>query len=212
MRNWLFDELTCPACAGALQVVLDLTPGGDHLDYGVIRCTGCGEEYPVAEGIPILQSAQTRLDLKSETTDDVVVRGAALGDVTSAIRRNDPVTALSLLLNPAKLDHPAWTFDPAVTGSRRTSSGSAAPSRSPVEPSPPATPSLFRRALRAPYRRLRRMFRAYMLPTWRRRLAAHLRVNRTRMSAVELFDLYFRRYAGVDGMTCNWPDWVVPSA
>jgi ubiquinone/menaquinone biosynthesis C-methylase UbiE/uncharacterized protein YbaR (Trm112 family) len=51
LRRDLLGLLTCPSCHGDLEVE---ETAGNYLRVttGVIRCPGCGREYPVLEGIP----------------------------------------------------------------------------------------------------------------------------------------------------------------
>ncbi len=41
--TFVVDQLACPACMGELR-----------LDEGKLVCAGCGRNYPIADGIPVL--------------------------------------------------------------------------------------------------------------------------------------------------------------
>lgn len=199
MKDWLLHHLACPFCEGALRVDLVVESREERLEYGVLACGRCGQPFAVVEGIPLLIPALNRLDVRCETNDDVVVRGARLSEVIEAIRRGDTVEALCLLLNPTTLDGVSWTFDPERKAPRRVFDGAV--TLEPQTDAPPdSLPAALRRSLRQPYHGIRRAYREHMLPRWRRSLAAHLRANRERLSARRLFELYYGDYSGSEGM------------
>lgn len=51
MKRALLDLLACPSCG--YDLVLDAGTGGDtEVMAGELRCTGCGERYPIVRGVP----------------------------------------------------------------------------------------------------------------------------------------------------------------
>lgn len=51
MKADLLDILRCPVCRAELRLRADESEKGEIL-RGVLTCTGCGETYPIEDGIP----------------------------------------------------------------------------------------------------------------------------------------------------------------
>ena len=51
MQQRLMEILICPMCKGDLELNVEKEDGGEILT-GSIRCTACGERYPIEDGIP----------------------------------------------------------------------------------------------------------------------------------------------------------------
>jgi uncharacterized protein YbaR (Trm112 family) len=53
MRKELMEILVCPMCKGELALH-EAAEGGDEDEIvtGELRCTSCGEVYPIEDGIP----------------------------------------------------------------------------------------------------------------------------------------------------------------
>jgi uncharacterized protein YbaR (Trm112 family) len=51
MERLLLEILCCPLCKGELELRDGEEQEGEIL-RGVLVCTGCGERYPVEDGIP----------------------------------------------------------------------------------------------------------------------------------------------------------------
>ena len=51
MRIELMEILVCPMCRGGLDLIVT-ERDGDEIVAGVLRCTGCQEEYPIQDTIP----------------------------------------------------------------------------------------------------------------------------------------------------------------
>lgn len=47
------DRLRCPRCQAELQLAVD-SELGEEVVEGTLRCTGCGDVYPIADGLPRL--------------------------------------------------------------------------------------------------------------------------------------------------------------
>lgn len=58
MKRDLLDILACPMCRSPLR--LDAPDGGGDVEAGTLVCTGCGERYPIQDGIPNLLPPRTR--------------------------------------------------------------------------------------------------------------------------------------------------------
>ncbi|MDI6893734.1 MAG: methyltransferase domain-containing protein [Bacillota bacterium] len=52
MHHYLLEMLKCPACGGELRFHIEEEQAG-HIEWADIRCTACGAEYPVREGIGV---------------------------------------------------------------------------------------------------------------------------------------------------------------
>ncbi|MGC8874218.1 MAG: methyltransferase domain-containing protein, partial [Chloroflexia bacterium] len=52
MEPYLREMLICPACHGELEWRTEVTQDG-HIERGEARCTACGADYPVREGIGV---------------------------------------------------------------------------------------------------------------------------------------------------------------
>jgi SAM-dependent methyltransferase/uncharacterized protein YbaR (Trm112 family) len=51
MRTGLIEFLCCPSCKADLDLVDD-TSSGRTVVSGALRCSGCGERYPIRQGVP----------------------------------------------------------------------------------------------------------------------------------------------------------------
>lgn len=51
MRMTLMEILVCPLCRGDLDLTIT-EQDGDEIVSGLLRCTGCQEEYPIEDTIP----------------------------------------------------------------------------------------------------------------------------------------------------------------
>lgn len=66
MRRDLMDILACPVCKAPLTLSVTREDGPEVLD-GALRCTACGEDYPIADGIPNLLPPEMRRAMEAET-------------------------------------------------------------------------------------------------------------------------------------------------
>ncbi len=53
MKPDLLEILRCPVCRAELRLRSEETTGGEVVK-GMLTCTGCGETYPIEDGIPDL--------------------------------------------------------------------------------------------------------------------------------------------------------------
>jgi uncharacterized protein YbaR (Trm112 family) len=53
MKPDLLEILRCPVCRAELKLRSDETAGAEVVK-GMLTCTGCGETYPIEDGIPDL--------------------------------------------------------------------------------------------------------------------------------------------------------------
>lgn len=53
MRPELLEIIVCPLCKARLELHTTAESDGDVL-AGSLRCTGCGETFPIEDGIPNL--------------------------------------------------------------------------------------------------------------------------------------------------------------
>lgn len=53
MRPELLEIIVCPLCKARLELHTTAESDGDVLT-GSLRCTGCGETFPIEDGIPNL--------------------------------------------------------------------------------------------------------------------------------------------------------------
>lgn len=52
MYRQLMDALGCPFCHAGMRLVA--SDGGEKVDIGTITCTGCGKEFVIEAGLPVL--------------------------------------------------------------------------------------------------------------------------------------------------------------
>ena len=53
MRPDLMEIIVCPVCKGDLELVVSEERDGEIV-AGTLTCQGCGEVYPIEDGIPNL--------------------------------------------------------------------------------------------------------------------------------------------------------------
>ncbi|MBI2767413.1 MAG: methytransferase partner Trm112 [Chloroflexi bacterium] len=53
MRHDLMEILVCPLCKSRLELKVDREEGAEIAE-GSLTCTGCGEIFPIEDGIPNL--------------------------------------------------------------------------------------------------------------------------------------------------------------
>lgn len=51
MKQELLEILACPVCKGDLDLRADKEKGKEVVE-GTLRCSSCGAEYPIEDGIP----------------------------------------------------------------------------------------------------------------------------------------------------------------
>lgn len=181
---------------GTVHKSLELETRDESLEYGILRCTDCKAEFPVVAGIPLLLPADSRTDIYAETTQEVLIQGAQISDISTAIRNADKVKALALLLNPLNLTAPSWAFtlpEPEELPSRRKSCVSPA---APTKKGKETGKQRLSMPLRLLYRRCRARYRKFMLPRWQLKLAHYLQRHEDQLSAFSVIDLYFNRFCG----------------
>lgn len=59
MRMDLMEILVCPVCRGDLELTVG-EQEGDEIVSGSLRCTGCGEVYPIEDTIPNMLPPELR--------------------------------------------------------------------------------------------------------------------------------------------------------
>ncbi|MSQ07965.1 MAG: Trm112 family protein [Dehalococcoidia bacterium] len=59
MKSALMEILACPACKSKLNLESPARSGDDVVS-GTLRCTKCGEAYPIKDGIPNLLPPEYR--------------------------------------------------------------------------------------------------------------------------------------------------------
>jgi uncharacterized protein YbaR (Trm112 family) len=57
MRRCLVDLLACPECQGAIEVAESREENSIRILHGTLRCTSCGQTYPIERGVPRLVKA-----------------------------------------------------------------------------------------------------------------------------------------------------------
>ena len=62
MKPELMDILACPVCRGELELTVTREDDGEIVE-GSLRCTGCGETYPIEDSIPNLLPPDLRREL-----------------------------------------------------------------------------------------------------------------------------------------------------
>ena len=59
MRLDLMEILVCPVCRGELELAVS-EQDGDEVVSGSLRCTACGEVYPIEDTIPNMLPPELR--------------------------------------------------------------------------------------------------------------------------------------------------------
>lgn len=54
----VLEMIVCPACRGRLELHAALKDDGAKSGLSIVRCTACGNSYPLEDGIPILLVAR----------------------------------------------------------------------------------------------------------------------------------------------------------
>src|SRR5208283_526115 len=54
MRRCLVEKLACPECRGAIEVLESCEENAIRILRGTLRCTSCGQRYPIENGVPRL--------------------------------------------------------------------------------------------------------------------------------------------------------------
>lgn len=65
MRRDLMDILACPLCKGTLTLTIVVVEA-DEVIIGTLNCAACGEDYPIADGIPNLLPPEMRRAMEAE--------------------------------------------------------------------------------------------------------------------------------------------------
>jgi SAM-dependent methyltransferase/uncharacterized protein YbaR (Trm112 family) len=181
--------LACPYCTSPIRIgsVVEATPEG--IEHGIMVCDACGFDYPIVAGIVIVGGPNDRLDQREEVSADLVIRGPRVSEIVAMMKAKDPMGALNRLLNPSALRGELFpnldTFD---RGAR------------------PKTTQIVThhldRMLGRRYRGLRRLAKRAVarvaLPRARARLGAYLAQRGSELAAVDVLDLYYRRYSGAE--------------
>ncbi len=184
----LLSLLRCPFCTAQLAQ----SDGG--LEYGVLACEGCRFEYPIVAGIPILMAAHETVDAKFETTELTLLDGPRVDHLVALVKSGDTRAALAALLNPSKLGgnwFPALALESvrdAELGESITFEGDGGGGGG----------QRLKRLVRRADRVARRRFGKFVLPRARARIADFLSDHAAELSALDVIDLYYRRYSGAE--------------
>ena len=205
MLESLVDFLRCPFCAGPIkQLTATKTPTGS-ISYGLLNCAACTFDYPVVAGVLILRNPDDTLDVQRTTSEHVTVPGPRVRDVSRALKKGKNSKALELLLNPYTLDGPVIPRPLMRLKSRPGSEergsdthrgGLMSRVRQRVEYEVNSrdlmpTARTVAKALLAPKRASKRA----LLPIWRRIMLNLLDRQASQLSAIDVIDLYYRRYS-----------------
>jgi ubiquinone/menaquinone biosynthesis C-methylase UbiE/uncharacterized protein YbaR (Trm112 family) len=177
--------LQCPCCTSDLSYSSVLRRDrSDRVEYGLLRCSGCRQEYPIIAGIPILLPPHETLGSRAETTKNTLIEGDHVSNLVWLLKAKQPIRALSLLLNPAGLDED-WLFSLDFRqGDGR--SQSAALTKTAFDP------------VRFLPRKAKNRLRRVVLPSVRLRLAKFLTADGDKLTALQAMDLIYRRYSRVE--------------
>jgi SAM-dependent methyltransferase/uncharacterized protein YbaR (Trm112 family) len=190
VRAEILGLLACPFCTAPIRMDAVLEEGEGGVEYGLLGCTGCQFRYPIVAGVGIIGGPKERLDIKEETTADTQIRGPRIRELVNLLEAKDKAGALALLLNPSSLRGDLFPDLYAKTPS--------------AQPSAKAEGALGR-LLGPRTRRLRRLAKAGLakvtLPQARARLGAFLAEAGASLPALDLLDVYYRRYSGAETFT-----------
>jgi SAM-dependent methyltransferase/uncharacterized protein YbaR (Trm112 family) len=188
--------LTCPFCTGAIRTK-SVTEGSEaSIRYGILHCVRCNFEYPIIAGVGLILGPDEFVDIKAETTAHTLFGGPQVRDLVELVKSGANTQALALLLGP--------------TGAK----GNLLPELRILEPQNSDMPGLRKNHPPIVNREVRlrrggRLVRAVQafrrkrtLPGAQFRLAQYLETHRDQLSAMDVIDLFYRQYSGVE--TANY--------
>lgn len=204
MHESLVDFLRCPFCFGPIKQLTATKTATGEISYGLLNCPSCAFDYPIVAGVLILRDPDATLDVQRTTTEHVMVPGPRVREVSRALKAGNNSKALELLLNPYTLDGPVIPRPLTHWKPRR-----AAEARGPATDAGGFSSRLKQRvfdelknrdlipaartvanAIFAPKRAAKRT----LLPLWRKGMLKLLG-QASDLSAVDIIDLYYRRYS-----------------
>jgi len=90
MNKKLLKYLSCPFCAGELEISKNTVQDKDEVMYGLITCTECKSRYPIIEGIPVMMSSEKSLNVFAQTRKKGVVGwGLSVLDICKHLEKNE---------------------------------------------------------------------------------------------------------------------------
>ena len=191
MNAEILRWLQCPFCLGRIRLKTVIKGSEQDIQHGLLACSECAFEYPVIGGVAIVQGPDDVVDIKAETTASTTLRGPRVRDLIQLLHSGDPVRALSLLLGPTSTEGNLFPKLAVPDDVDR----------------PPASRNFHRKPvgrkihLRHGGRILRLaqfLYRRQVLPSAQYRLARFLESQGRNLSALDVIDLYYRQYSGVE--------------
>jgi len=107
----LLSFLHCPYCAGEIDLSDMKIGSGNLLEWGILRCSGCHNVYPVISGIPVFRMIEERVDVMEQTRNKFARIGPPLKALIAQIKSANYHDALrSILFAPPEPENfaPAW--------------------------------------------------------------------------------------------------------
>jgi SAM-dependent methyltransferase len=192
MNSGIVNRLRCPFCLGHIAVSKVLKGSGEIVRHGLLSCPDCRFEFPIIAGVAILLGPDDFIDIKAETSAQTIFKGPQVADLVKLVNAGEAVKALSLLLSPTSSRGQLYPQLEVASSGSDDSDGI----RNLHRPSQRQELRLRRggRILRS----ARDLYRHVKLPEAQFRLAEFLEERRTSLSALDVIDLYYRRFSGVE--------------
>ncbi len=192
MNAEILRWFSCPFCLAAIRVQTVVKGSEQDLQHGLLNCSDCGFEYPVLGGVAILQGPDDVVDIKAETTAATTLKGPRIRDLVQLIKAGEPVRSLSLLLGPTSANGRLF---PRLEVPGPDADGLSGLRDSHLKP--------VGRRIRLRHggrilQTVRNLYRRKLLPSAQFRMARFLESHRRDLSALDVIDLYYRQYSGVE--------------
>jgi SAM-dependent methyltransferase/uncharacterized protein YbaR (Trm112 family) len=178
--------MQCPFCLGSIRLNKVVKGSGVDIEHALLGCSDCGLEYPVIGGVAIIQGPDDVLDIKDETTAARTLRGPLVSELVDLLKGGDPVRALSRLLRPMSADGHLF---PTLKVPKHIDN---------VNDSRVFHQTLRVRRRGRIWRAMRYLYRRQALPFAQYRLAQFLESEGPNLSALDVIDLYYWQYSGVE--------------
>ncbi len=189
MKRSLINILRCPFCSGYVSIEKKKEVVKDDIRYGILFCSECAAKYPIVEGIVIFQTLEGRVNIYDEADGAILFKGPEVSYLVHLIEMGRSIEAFAALLNP--LSHNGTPFLGLHKYNRRKKANE---DQREIIAQQEIRPKEARFG-RIKYRINKRLMK-YVLPRTRATLAKFLYDKGDELSAIDLIDLYYRKYSG----------------
>jgi len=192
MNTDILHWFRCPFCVAEIHLGKIIKGSEQKIQHGLLHCPGCGFEFPVISGVAILLGPDDYVDVKSETTASTLLTGPRIRDLVQLLKDGEAMRALSLLLGPTGAKGELF---PELKVPRGDGEGAGGPRK---VNSKPAGRDIRIRGIGRIQRLTRSLYRSQFLPRAQLRLAQFLETHGASLSALDVINLYYGQYSGVE--------------